>query len=328
MLFSHERSSITHQIIASVLYTELAWFRGFPYTFPVILLQLERKVPHPDDVPLPECPKESWSRCAVGHKENCQVWWCYLLMLLQYWKDVDSPYPYGGLLHHDSKLMMFLYYQIKHLLFMGKINLHHYSIKNQTPWTTFARQHYSTHQVTKQWETYATICEELAELKDWLLKCYEVELDAEVWEVEQCCEDLWRMSLPRNSADQCPGNEDLFVGTDKRGTCQPGMKIHPAGSESYPDEGNNLARRWHWESESLERKKYALSQHEGASLDMCIPLPKPIDKSKKALEQVSMKKKSITVDEYQARDEHKRRDEDVRKLSTERKRRPSGSSMK
>ena len=99
-------------------------------------------------------------------RKNCQVWWHYLLVLLQYWKDADSPYPYGGPLCHDSKLMMFMYYCIKHLLCMGHIDLHHSSIKNLTPWTTFARQHYSTAQVTKQCETYATICEQLVELKD------------------------------------------------------------------------------------------------------------------------------------------------------------------
>ena len=36
MYFGHERSSITCRIVVSILYTELAWFRGFPYTFPII----------------------------------------------------------------------------------------------------------------------------------------------------------------------------------------------------------------------------------------------------------------------------------------------------
>ena len=183
----------------------------------------------------------------------------------------------------------------------GKIDLNHYSIKNQTPWTAFAWKHYSTHQVMKQWETYATIAEELQEIKNWLHKCYEA--DAEIREVEQCCGDLRRKSSPRNSLDQCPGNETLFVGTDKKGTCQPGMKIHPAGSESYPDEGNNLSCQCPWELESLERKKYTLSQDEIASLDMCILSPRPINKSKKDPEQAPVKKKSITVEEYHVREE-------------------------
>ena len=159
------------------------------------------------------------------------------------------------------------------------------------------------HQVTKQRETYATICKELQEIKNWLHKCYEAEVDVEIREVEQCCGDLQRMSLPRNSVDRHPGNETLFEGTDKRGTHQPGMKICPASSESYSDKGNNLSCQWCRESKSLERKKYTLSQDKGAYPDMCIPLPRPIDKTKKDTEQVAVKKKSITVEEYHAREE-------------------------
>ena len=147
------------------------------------------------------------------------------------------------------------------------------------------------------------ICEELQEMKNWLHKHYEAEVDAGIHEVEQCCGDLWRMSSSQNSSDQHPGNETLFIGTDKKGTCQRGMKIHPVGSESYPDKGNNLSHQWCRESESLERKKYTLSQDEDTYPDMCIPLPRPIDKSKKDTEQAPIKKKSITVEEYHTREE-------------------------
>ena len=43
MIFGHERLSITRQVMVSILYTELAWFKGYPYTFPVIPPQLERR---------------------------------------------------------------------------------------------------------------------------------------------------------------------------------------------------------------------------------------------------------------------------------------------
>ena len=82
MVFSHEQLSIAYQVVVSILYTELAWFKGYPYTFPVIPLQLERRVPYPDDAPLPERPQESQSCHAMGLKENCQVRWHYLLVLL------------------------------------------------------------------------------------------------------------------------------------------------------------------------------------------------------------------------------------------------------
>ena len=56
IFFSREQSSIARQVVASILYTELAWFRGYPFTFPVIPLQLEKRPPYPDDAPLPKCP--------------------------------------------------------------------------------------------------------------------------------------------------------------------------------------------------------------------------------------------------------------------------------
>ena len=138
MIFSHEQSIITCQVVASILYTELAWFNGYPYTFPVIPPQVERRVLDPEGAPLPECPKESRSHQAVGLKENCQVWWHYLLALLQYWKDANSPFTYGGPLRHDSNLLMYVYHHIKCLLHMGKIELQHYSMKSQMPWTSYA----------------------------------------------------------------------------------------------------------------------------------------------------------------------------------------------
>ena len=52
----------------------------------------------------------------------------------------------------------------------------------------------------------------------------------------------------------------------------------------------------------MERQKHTLSQDEGASPDMHIPSPQPIDKLKVA-EPAPMKKKSISVQEYHARGE-------------------------
>ena len=117
--------------------------------------------------------------------------------------------------------------------------------------------------------------------------------------------------MPRQLSNQHPGNEELFeskLPTKKPGTCQPGVRVRPGGSESYPDEGNTLTPHCHQESESLERKKYALSKDAGTSPDPCIPSPQPIDKSKRAPEPAPSKKKTITVDEYWARGEQKRQD--------------------
>ena len=310
MIFGHERSSIACQIVASILYMELAWFKGYPYTFPVIPPQLERRALYPEGAPLPECPKESRSRHAVGLKENCQVWWRYLLVLLQYWKDAKSPFPYGGPLRRDSNLMMYIYHHIKCLLHMGRVELQHYSIKNRTPSTAYSRTNYMPDQITKQRETYAAIGDKLQDLKNWRHKHYEV--DTEIHEAEQCGGDIQKMSWPRISKDLCPGDEDLYVALEKKET-RP--KMRPAGSEF--DGGNSLARQWCRESESMERQKYALSQDEGTSLDMRIPSPQPIDKSKVA-GAAPVKKKTILMEEYHARGQHRQVEEEC--IEAERKR--------
>ena len=54
----------------------------------------------------------------------------------------------------------------------------------------------------------------------------------------------------------------------------------------------------------MERQKYAFSQDDSTSPDMCIPSPQPIDKSKVA-ESVPMKKKGISVQEYHTRGQHR-----------------------
>ena len=163
------------------------------------------------------------------------------------------------------------------------------------PWTAYAQTNYMPDQIMKQKETYAAIVDKLQHLKNWLHKHYEAEADAEIHEVEQCGGDIRKMSQPRVSKDLRPGNEDLYVALDKKET-RP--KVRPAGSEF--DGGNSLTCQWCRESESMERHKYALSQDEGTSLDMRIPSPQPIDKSKVA-GAVPVKKKTISMEEYHAR---------------------------
>ena len=56
MIFGHEQLSTTCQVVASILYTELAWFKGYPYTFLITPPQLERGALDPEGAPLPKHP--------------------------------------------------------------------------------------------------------------------------------------------------------------------------------------------------------------------------------------------------------------------------------
>ena len=60
----------------------------------------------------------------------------------------------------------------------------------------------------------------------------------------------------------------------------------------------------------MERQKYALSQDEGAFPDMHIPSPQPINKSKVAKSAPMQKKKAILMQEYHARGQCRRAEEE------------------
>ena len=190
---------------------------------------------------------------------------------------------------------MYAYHRMKCLLHLGKIELQHYSIKSQMPWTSYARTKYMPSQITKQRETQATVVDELQDLKNWLHQRYEAEADTEICKAEQCGGDIRKMSQPRVSMDLCSGNEDLYVALEKK---EIHLKLRPAGSEF--EGGNSLAHQWRQESESMERQKYALSQDECTSPDMQIPSPQPIDKSK-FTQLAPVKKKAISMEEYHTR---------------------------
>ena len=68
----------------------------------------------------------------------------------------------------------------------------------------------------------------------------------------------------------------------------------------------------------MERQKYTLSQDEGASLDMRIPSPQPIDKSKVA-EAAPVKKKVISVQEYHARGQCRQAEEERKEAKRKQK---------
>ena len=86
------------------------------------------------------------------------------------------------------------------------------------PWTAYSQMNYTSDQITKQRETYAAIGDKLQDLKNWLHKRYEAEVDAEICEAEQCGGDIRKMSQPRISKDLRPGDEDLYVTPEKKET--------------------------------------------------------------------------------------------------------------
>ena len=106
--------------------------------------------------------------------------------------------------------------------------------------------------------------------------------------------------------DLRPENEDLYVALEKKET-HPKLQL----ADSEFEGGNSLACQRCQESESMGRQKYALSQDECTPPDMHIPSPQPIDKSK-VTQPVPVKKKGISVEEYQARGQCRRVEEECK----------------
>ena len=82
MVFSRECTSMSRQIMASILYAEVTWFQGHSFVLPIIPCQFEETAPKPHDVPLPLQPKETRRQQNPGVREQCQVWWHYYLGLI------------------------------------------------------------------------------------------------------------------------------------------------------------------------------------------------------------------------------------------------------
>ena len=85
---------------------------------------------------VPEKPTSSKGRHADDLKLRCREWWMYFLVLLQCWKDETCAFEYGGALHPDSKVLLFIYFRLKNLLKKaGLIDFHLYQVKNKTNWS-------------------------------------------------------------------------------------------------------------------------------------------------------------------------------------------------
>ena len=172
---------------------------------------------------------------------------------------------------------MYVYYWIKFLLHLGKVELQHYSIKIQTPWTAFDQKHYSHYQVTKQRETYATIAEELQEMKNLLHKHHEAEADSEICKVEQCGGDIQKMSRPRVSEEQCPVMKTSMLAQTRRKPARTSDQLALSLTEATvsPANGTGSQRVWRDRNTPWVRMRVLLqtyeSHHPGMLINQRLP---------------------------------------------------------
>ena len=96
-VFGHRTAFVAHFCMATAVYFEIAWVRGFRWVFPNIPPEMERMTSR-RGAPLPSPPKESTKRNGIDLSERCLRRWRYFLALMQYWKDETTPFQYGGIM--------------------------------------------------------------------------------------------------------------------------------------------------------------------------------------------------------------------------------------
>ena len=90
-VFSHRTAFVAHFCMATAVYFEIAWVRGYWWVFPNILPEMERMTSR-RGVPLPASSKESTRRNGVDLSERCLRRWRNFLALMQFWKDETTPF--------------------------------------------------------------------------------------------------------------------------------------------------------------------------------------------------------------------------------------------
>ena len=208
-VFGHQTAFIVCYCMATVVYFEVAWVRGERWIFPNILPEME-KMTSRRGVTLPASPKESVKHTGIDVSARCLKQWCYFLALMQFWKDEMTPFQYGGIVRHDSKVLLCVMFWLKAILKSVNFQFHHYAMKNTTTWNDYARRHLTSDQVTADRKAHQKMHDKLTALKTWMQHCYKEEADLELEILKQIHGNVDRLTVHRENRCCHPGNEDEY----------------------------------------------------------------------------------------------------------------------
>ena len=178
-MFGHRTAFIARYCMATAVYFEVAWVHGERWIFPNIPPEME-KMTSRRGATLPASPKESVKRTGIDVSARCLKQWRYFLALMQFWKDEMTPFQYGGVVRHDSKVLLYVMFRLKAVLKSVDFQFHHYAVKNTTTWNDYARRHLTSDQVTADRKAHQKTHDELTALKTWMQHRYEEEADLEL----------------------------------------------------------------------------------------------------------------------------------------------------
>ena len=138
-VFEHQTTFTARYCMAMVVYFEVAWVRGERWIFPLIPPQMEKMMSR-QGATLPTPPADSQKRQGEDIAARCLKWWCYFLVLMQFWKDETMPFQYSGVVRHDSKVLLYVMFRLKAVLKMVDFKFHHSAIKATTTWNDYTKE--------------------------------------------------------------------------------------------------------------------------------------------------------------------------------------------
>ena len=300
-VFEHRTAFIAHYCMVMVVYFEVTWVRGKRWIFPIIPPEME-KMTSRQGATLPVSPKESLKRSGNDIAVRCLKWWCYFLALMQFWKDETTPFQYGGIVRHDSKVLLYVMFSLKAVLKLVDFKLHHYTVKATTTWNDYARENLTGDQVTVDRKAHQKTHDKLTTLKNWMQRRYQEEADLELEILQRIRGDVDRLVVHRKDRRRHPGNEEYHQMRRKMSEEQ--NKGRGAQGTFNQERETHDQRR---ESESWERQQYTREREEEIEFQQLEPYPSPISEPDPPTRPVSpsqegaKSKTKVSMSEYRSR---------------------------
>ena len=208
-VFGHRTAFITRYCMVMAVYFEVAWVRGERWIFPNIPPEMERMTSR-RGATLPALPKESVKHTGIDVLARCLKRWRYFLALMQFWKDETTPFQYGGIMRHDSKVLLYIMFRLKAVLKSVDFQFHHYAVKNTTTWNDYARRNLMSDQVMADRKAHQKMHDELTALKFWMQHRYQEEADLELEILRRIRGDVDRLTVHQENRRHHLGNEDEY----------------------------------------------------------------------------------------------------------------------
>ena len=246
---------------------------------------------------------------------------------MQFWKDETTPFQYGGVVRHDSKVLLYVMFRLKAVLKSVDFQFHHYAMKNMTTWNDYARRNLTSDQVTADRKAHQKTHDELTTLKIWMQHRYQEEADLELEILRRICGDVDRLTVHRENRCRHPGNEDEYRLMRQKLAEEQNKGRGAQGTSNQERETCDQCQ----ESESRERQQYAREREEQIQFQQSEPYPSPMSESDPPtqLEPSSQgggakAKTKISMEDYRSRQlqkeaakEKEKRDQESRRLLEE-----------